>query len=982
MLSFGLSILKANRVGTRSQDHYRAAHVCQCRHKAPAPEDIWNYLKYDLRLPVMALVSEMPVSIEFGRFSVLPHRRELLAGGRPIAVGERAFDVLMVLIEASGAVVSKDALMERVWPNRVIEENTLTAQISAVRKAFATNRDLIRTIAGRGYQFTGTIRTVSTSPDALPVAATPVPITASVLPAPLELIGRDAALVAVAGEVPKRRFVTLVGSGGIGKTSLAIAVAHRLEPDYADGARFVDLALLAGGQLVATTLASALGLSALAENATTTILSYLHNRRMLLILDNCEHVLDAAAELCEMLLPGADGVDVLATSRAPLRAQGEWVRRLPALEAPPEACSITGSEAMAYSAVRLFVERTQAATDSFVFTDAEAPAVAQICRRLDGIPLAIELAAAHVGLFGVADLATRLDNRLLILTRGRRTAAPRHRTLRAMLDWSFSVLSETEQKILARLSVFRGRFDLEGATAVAGDETVDSAAVVEGLADLADKSLVAIDAGGDRILFRLLESTRAYAHEKLGEPGSVRRRHAVYHSELLGEIGLDATARLPIEWLEAQSRRIDDIRAALDWAFGDDGDGALGAKLAAASAPIWMHLSLVDEYRRRLERALAWLKQAPDPQHEMRLKAALGVSIYYSHGPLPTMAAALKDALRLAQEQGDLPCQLNAIWGLLSWHNQRSDYRGSQPYLQELARLAAATQDPAATRIAERQDAIHLHQIGDQYGAERRYETLLRGMRNSPQAVRPSSYSFDESLSNRAIFARVLWLRGRAAAAQAALNECMVDALELGHAPTLCFILAFTACPLAVWSEDAVALRRHAELWLARATEYSLGFWAALARSVEGAHAARAQGPAAACAWFLSQQHALTDAHFDMFGTYCPQFVGDVALARAEAGVNGWCAAEILRGHGVLLLEQSKPDAARAEARFEAALKRAREQGAAAWELRAATSLAQLRRHQGRRKEAQIVLASTLERLPRDEDTNDLRAAAAVLRSL
>jgi predicted ATPase/DNA-binding winged helix-turn-helix (wHTH) protein len=942
----------------------------------------------------MDQISETPTAIEFGRFSVLPHRRELLAEGRPMALGGRAFDVLIALIEASGAVVSKDALMERVWPNRIVEENSLVSQISALRKAFAGDRDLIRTIAGRGYQFTGSIRTVSTSPDALPVAATPVPITASVLPAPLELIGRDAALVAVAGEVPKRRFVTLVGSGGIGKTSLAIAVAHRLEPDYADGARFVDLALLAGGQLVATTLASALGLSALAENATTTILSYLHNRRMLLILDNCEHVLDAAAQLCEMLLPGADGVDVLATSRAPLRAQGEWVRGLPALEAPPEASSISGSEAMAYSAVRLFVARTQAATDSFVFTDAEAPAVAQICRRLDGIPLAIELAAAHVGLFGVADLATRLDNRLLILTRGRRTAAPRHRTLRAMLDWSFSVLSETEQKILARLSVFRGRFDLEGATAVAGDETINGAAVVEGLADLADKSLVAIDAGGDRILFRLLESTRAYAHEKLGEPGSVRRRHAVYHSELLGEIGLDATARLPIEWFldatarlpiewfEVRSRHIDDIRAALDWAFGEEGDGALGAKLAAASAPIWMHLSLVDEYRGRLERALAWLKHAPDPQHEMRLKAALGVSIYYSRGPLPTMAAALKDALRLAQEQGDLPCQLNAIWGLLSWHNQRSDYRGSQPYLQELARLAAATQDPTAMRIAERQDAIHLHQIGDQYGAERRYETLLRGMRNSPQAVRPSSYSFDESLSNRAIFARVLWLRGFAAAAQAALDECAADALELGHVPTLCFVLGFTACPLAVWNDDGVALRRHAALWFARATGCSLGFWAALAGSVEAAHAAHAQGPAAARAWFLSQENALSDAHFDMFGTYSPQFVGDAALARAEAGVNGWCAAEILRGHGVRLLEQSKPDAAGAEARFEASLKLAHEQGAAAWELRAATSLAQLRRNQGRREEARIVLASTLERLPRDEDTNDLRAAAAVLRSL
>jgi predicted ATPase/DNA-binding winged helix-turn-helix (wHTH) protein len=916
----------------------------------------------------------------FGPFELLLGRRVLLKQGEPLRLSGRAIDLLILLTEQAGELISNDKIMKALWPETYVDEANIRVHVTALRKALGDGRGdtlYISNTPGRGYRFVAPVVPLMGSTE-----ATAVGPASSLPPAPLGLIGRDAALGAVVHEVPKRRFVTLVGSGGIGKTSLAIAAAHRLEPGYSDGARFVDLALLAGGELVATTLASALGLSALAGNATTTILSYLRNRRMLLVLDNCEHVVDAAAELCEALLPGADRVDVLATSRAPLQARGEWVRRLQALDAPPLASSRTASEAMGYSAVQLFVERTQAATDGFVFTDAEAPAVAQLCRRLDGVPLAIELAAAHVGLFGVADLAARLDDRLQILTRGRRTAAPRHRTLRAMLDWSFSVLSETEQKILSRLSVFRGRFELEAAAAVASDEIVDGAAVAEGLADLADKSLVAIDAGGERILFRLLESTRAYAQEKLAEPGPVLRRHAVYHAELLGEIGLDTMARPPVEWLEAHSPRIDDIRAALDWAFGEDGDGALGAKLAAVSAPVWLHLSLVDEYGGRLERALVWLKHAPDPRHEMRLKAALGISLYYTRGPLPAMAGALKDALRLAQEQGDLPCQLNAMWGLLSWYNQRSDYRGSQPYLRKLARLAAAMRDPTAMRIAERQEAIHRHQIGDQYGAERRYETLLRRVQFSTKAVRPSSYSFDESLSNRAIFARVLWLRGRAAAAQAALNECMVDALELGHAPTLCFVLAFAACPLAVWSEDAVALRRHAELWLARATEHSLGFWASLARSVEEAHAARAQGPAAARAWFLSQEHVLTDAHFDMFGTYSPQFVGDVALARAEAGINGWCAAEILRGHGVLLLEQPEPDAARAEARFEAALKVAREQGAAAWELRAATSLAQLRRQQGRRKEARIMLASVLERLPRDEDTRDLRAVADVLGSL
>jgi predicted ATPase len=520
------------------------------------------------------------------------------------------------------------------------------------------------------------------------------------------------------------------------------------------------------------------------------------------------------------------------------------VRRLQTLEVPSAVVSsIAAHEAMTYSAVQLFVERTQATTDGFVFTDAEVPPVVQFCRRLDGLPLALELAAAHVGLFGLFDLAARLDERLRILTRGRRTAAPRHRTLRAMLDWSFSPLPEAERQILARLSVFRAPFDLEAAAAVAGGESQDGAAVAEGLADLADKSLVGIDASGRRILFRLPESTRAYAQEKLEEPGPVRRRHAAYHARLLADIGLNTTGRPPIGRLETHSPRIDDIRAALDWAFGEEGDGALGVKLAAASAPVWLHLLLLDEYRGQLERALTWLKQAPDPGHEMRLKAALGVALFHTRGLLPAVAEAFRDALRLAQEMGEVPCQLNAIRGLLCWYSQRSDYHGSQPYMQEFARLAAATQDRAAMCAAEQLEALYLHRIGDQAGAARRFETLLTGARFTPRPPPPSPYGVDLDLGYRAIFSRVLWLRGRAAEAQAASTASVADTLALGHVPTLCFILTFVACPLVIWTDDASALRRHAELLSARATERSLGFWAGWARILEDAHAARARGP-------------------------------------------------------------------------------------------------------------------------------------------
>src|SRR5580704_11456357 len=387
----------------------------------------------------MELTSETPAIVEFGRFRLLPRRRELLVDGRPIPLGGRSFDMLMALVEGQGAVVSKDALTNRVWPNRILEEKNIHVQISALRNAFGADRNLIRTISGRGYQFTGEIRTVVPDPDTQTVARTVVLVPApprplANLPEPVsELIGRDAEVEEILGLAAAHRLVTLTGAGGIGKTRLGLEVARRLLPKFVDGVWVVELAPLSDPGLVPVTVATALGLD-LADDVVSPerVANALAAKQLLLVLDNCEHLVGAAARMAEALLRANPAARVMATSREPLRAEGECLCRVPSLAVPTEG-SRDAEDLLRYGAVRLFVARARAAEPQFS-PDGRMAATIAICRHLDGIPLAIELAAARTAALGVEEIAARLDDRFHLLTGGRRTALPRHQTLRATLD--------------------------------------------------------------------------------------------------------------------------------------------------------------------------------------------------------------------------------------------------------------------------------------------------------------------------------------------------------------------------------------------------------------------------------------------------------------------------------------------------------------------------------------------------------------------
>src|SRR5271166_3153670 len=496
----------------------------------------------------MDTASEASAGIAFGRFLLLPHRRELLADGRPVKLGGRAVDVLMALIEARGAVVSKNALMARVWPDRIVEENNLQWQISALRAAFGADRNLIRTVSGRGYQFTAEFDTVYGSPgagadkaiaaaqpdprEARPDEGIPGALPPTNLPEPVsELIGRDDVLGEVLGLAAAHRLVTLTGAGGIGKTRLALAAARRLLPQFADGVWLAEFSPIADPGLVPVTVAAAIGLDLRGGLVTAQRVSQaLAGRRLVLVLDTCEHVIGAAAALAEVVLRAGSAVRIIATSREPLRAEGEWVYPVPPLALPAEDAEDM-DDLLRYGGVRLFVERLRAAEPHFGPDRRSAAMIAAICRRLDGIPLAIELAAARAAVLGVEEVATHLDDRFRILTGGRRTALPRHQTLRATLDWSYELLSEPERVILRRLAVFAGVFRLEAASAVIASSEIAPAEVVDGIANLVAKSLVQRESGAIA-RYRLLDTTRAYALEKLDECGerqSCAQRHAEYY---------------------------------------------------------------------------------------------------------------------------------------------------------------------------------------------------------------------------------------------------------------------------------------------------------------------------------------------------------------------------------------------------------------------------------------------------------------------
>ena len=950
--------------------------------------------------------AEAPAAIEFSRFLVVPQHRQVLAEGRALELGGRAFDVLMALIEGSGAVVSKKALMERVWPGRIVEEGNLMAQISALRRAFGADRKLIRTVAMRGYQFTGEIRRILIQPNALAITAKAEPPSsrpATNLPEPVSaLIGRDAALDEIIDLSTSHRLVTLTGTGGIGKTRLAFEAARRLLPKFSDGAWAIELATLSNPALVPTAVATGLGLELASGTASSlSVASALRSKQLLLVLDNCEHVVYAAAQMAERLLRTSPDVCVIATSREPLLVEGERVYAVPPLAVPADG-DPSADDPLRFSAVRLFVERARAASPSFSPDASVLALIGRIAHRLDGIPLAIELAAARVNVFGIEGLVARLDDRFSLLTSGWRTALPRHQTLRAMLDWGYGLLTEPERVVLGRLAIFVGGFTLQDASAVAADNEIGAQEIVDCVANLVTKSLVIMDSDGTLVRHRLLETTRAYALERLvqtGEFNATARRHARCCLNVFESAASEVGTRPTDEWLAEYAPRIDNVRAALGWAFSPDGDASIGVALTAAAVTLWMHLSLMDECRSRAEQALVAIAGGggSDARREMQLRAALAAALMYTRGAISEVGTAAAKALEIAESLGDVEYQMRSLFGLWSFRINSGPQSVGLNLAERFSALAAKRSDPADRIVGERMIGTSQHYLGDLLAARHHLEHVLAHDVAPVRKWQTIRFEVDQSVAAQVYLARTLWLQGLPDHAMRTAESSVADARAANHAITVGLALARAACPIALLTGNLAMAVHYVRMLVEHSTTHTLARWRTFGRGYEGVLAIQAgdlrkglellrttfDEPAAAGSappfFTVLMAEALGHA-----GQIADGFAAiEAATARAEHSEERWPIAELLRIKGELLLLDGAPGAAiEAERLFREALDHARRQGALSWELRCATSLARLWRAHPRRDEGTGLLASIYERFTEGLDTADLKTAKALLHDL
>ena len=599
----------------------------------------------------------MTTDYRFGNVEVRPAQRVLLVSGKESRIGSRAFDLLLALVEHRDRVVAKDELLDSVWSGMVVEENNLQVHISNLRKVLGPRA--ISTIPGRGYRFTAELDredTASVFPVHGSTASTQTegqqPDFATNLPAELApLHGRDKDMRALRALVESSRLVTVVGAGGMGKTSLAQGVAHQLRGSYADGVWLADLSSVGTASLVPTSVASVLRVVLRGDDhAEAALAKALAAKRMLLLLDNCEHLPGAVAELSAALCQCAPGVTVLATSQEPLKVPQEQVYRLGPLEIPQDESDEGARQA---GAVALFLARARAADPGFALAPKGLELVVDICRHLDGIPLAIELAAARLPLLGLQALRARLDERFRLLIGGSRLARPRHQTLRAALTWSHGLLTPGEQAVFRRVGVFAGSFDLASAQRVARDNEVDEWAVLDHLGALVDKSLVVADPGAQP-RYHLLETTRAFAVEKLGEAGetdAVMRRYAAAICAIFME-------SRRIEYLLPKQERhdrflpdLDNARTALDWCAAHPEEAATQVALTGAVAWIWVEAGLRPEGRRRTLAAMALIDPATPPRAEAMVLASWSRIAFPDIGPREL--AADSRAIELLRSLGD-----------------------------------------------------------------------------------------------------------------------------------------------------------------------------------------------------------------------------------------------------------------------------------------------------------------------------------------
>ncbi|WP_424630239.1 ATP-binding protein [Bradyrhizobium sp. SYSU BS000235] len=939
--------------------------------------------------------------IFFGPFSLVASERLLMKDGTSVELGARTLDTLIALVSHPNEIVGKRELMAKVWPDVVVEEGSLRFHIAALRKALGDGKDGVRyisTLAGRGYCFVAPISRSNGQPDGIATAAA---FKDSNLPTrSTRMVGRTDDVFTLTNLLRVSRFVTVVGPGGVGKTTVAVAVVHDLLDAFAGAVLFVDLGALSDAGLVASAVTSMLGLSVQSEDPTPSLIAYLRDKQLLLVLDSCEHLIDTVAAIAERIYLEAPQVHILATSREALRVEGEQVYRLMPLTFPPDDPGLTAADALTFPAIQLFVERAAASGVRLDLNDQDAAIVAGICRKLDGVALAIELTAARVATYGLQQTAALLDQRLALEWPGHRTAPPRQKTLHATLDWSYELLSDVECAVLRRLAVFVDHFTLQAAEAVATSARIDQGQVVGAIESLVSKSMVTADPVGSTMRYRLLDTTRAYVLEiEIDdiEVADVATRHATYYRKWLEQTVAgwstlrNVTDRLP------HLHDLNNARSALEWCFGINGNAELGVELASAAAPVFLAMSLLTECHRWSERAILALDdETRGGRMEMRLQAALGLSLMFTRGESEASCAALRRGLVIAEERGDILNQVQVLGLLHLLHTRGGEFKTALQYAKRNCALSVDSGDPVANALARSMLGASLQSTGDLGGARIELSAALKhGLDSQPTNI--ILLAFDHRTVAGVALAKTLWLQGHPAQALERARRTVRDAARLGHPVTLSIALN-GAISVFLWTGDLQSADEHIDWFIAHAEAHSMAPYLIVARGLKGLLAIR-RGDAKDGVENL--QSCLQDLHVAGYRSFTTTF--NISLAQGFAATGQFAEGvtliddtiklieangdvlyipEALRVKGNLLfgLQPSGSDAA--ETCLFQAVELSRRQGARAWELRASVDLARLLVARDRPKRARPLLQGILEQFTEGFDTADLIEAKRLLASL
>jgi predicted ATPase len=680
--------------------------------------------------------------------------------------------------------------------------------------------------------------------------------------------------------------------------------------------------------------------------------------------------------------------------------EGEHIYRLDPLACPPDDSKLTAALAQTFPATQLFMERAAASGARMDFSDAEAAIAARICRKLDGVALAIELAAGRVEAYGLQQTAALLDQSLTRSWQGQRTAPPRQKSLQATLDWSYGLLSELERVVLRRLAVFIGHFTIEAALAVVTSANVDQAFVFGVIDSLVSKSMVATHPVGAMMRYRLLDTTRAYALEIRvddAEIADLAVRHASYYRRWLEQVG--------IEWLTLSSGAqralhlagLANVRVALEWCFGVNGNTKIGVELAAAAVPVFLAMSLLPECQRWSERAILALDDTRRGGiEEMRLQSGLGMSLIFTRAHSEVARTAFERSFTIAEEHGDVHDQMLLLGPLYLFHFRTADFKTSLHYAKRSAAVARTIGNASDIGLAHCLSGVSLHYMGNLDGARLELEAALRQAPGSERI--PTIYLGFDCYNWAGIpLARNLWLQGHPAQAVERTWQTVKDAERVGHPVTLTIVLHWAAS-IFLWVGDLANAEKHIDWFISRAETHSLGPYLAVGRGLKAELAIRrgdAENGVEILRDCLEKLHAsryelLTTAFkislvqgLAATGRFAEGMaLIDETIQLVEATGEASFLPELLRLKAGLLLSMPQSGPGDAEMYFLQSLELSRRQGARAWELRTATDFAALLAAQGRSESARELLRPVFEQFVEGFDTADLKAAERLLATL